>query len=185
MKLLRTNIHDVCIIESFHAVDDRGYFTKTFNKEFYKQLGINAKVSEVFFSSSKKNVIRGMHYQCPPYDTTKIISVIKGSIIDVVLDIRRGSPSFGSYVEIGLTEMDHRSLYVPSGFAHGFLSLQNDTMVCYLQSRGYQAAADEGIHYASFGKEWSIHSPTISVKDNQLPNLYDIQSPFIYLEGEN
>jgi dTDP-4-dehydrorhamnose 3,5-epimerase/CDP-3, 6-dideoxy-D-glycero-D-glycero-4-hexulose-5-epimerase len=182
MRMHRTSIPEICTIENFIARDNRGYFEKIYNAEVYQSLGIPEVITEVFFSSSAKNVIRGMHYQSPPYDMAKIIHVVRGAIIDVVLDIRGGSPSFGSYVELELSERDNNSIYIPTGFAHGFLSLTNDTIVCYLQSRGFVGEADAGIHYLSFGKEWGVDTAIVSRKDQCLPNFQGFETPFIYCE---
>uniref|UniRef100_UPI0035632619 dTDP-4-dehydrorhamnose 3,5-epimerase family protein n=1 Tax=Ilyobacter sp. TaxID=3100343 RepID=UPI0035632619 len=115
MKLIKTELKGVFIIETFHAEDERGSFTKTYNKKFFKENKLCSKFKESYYSVSKKDVIRGMHFQLPPHDHEKLVYVIKGKIIDVILDLRKKSETYGKYISIELSEENRHSIYIPKG----------------------------------------------------------------------
>ncbi len=165
MKLIETELEDVFIIENFFAGDNRGSFTKTFNEDLFKENGLCINFKESYFSVSDKDVIRGMHFQVPPFDGHKLVYVTRGSVIDVVLDLRKDSKTFGKSISVDLSEYNHRSIYIPKGLAHGFKSLEDNTTLVYNVSEVYNRDCDYGVHYNSFGFDWGVKAPIISERD--------------------
>lgn len=178
MKLIETDLQGVMIVEHDKLEDDRGYFIKTFNKEIYNSFQLRSSFEEIFFSKSQKNVIRGMHFQKPPYAQVKLVFVICGEILDVVLDLRKQSSTYGKYIQISLSSSDNKSIYIDEGFAHGYISKKDDTIVSYLQSKGYNKNMDSGLNYNSFGMDWRITNPIVSGKDKYLIPFNEFKSPF-------
>jgi dTDP-4-dehydrorhamnose 3,5-epimerase len=131
MEFIKTKLEGVFIIQPKKFSDLRGVFVKTIHEETFASIGLSCKFKESFYSVSKKNVIRGMHFQIPDEDHDKLVYTVKGIIIDVILDLRKQSPTFGQYIAEELSEENRRSVYIPKGLAHGFLSLENDTIVEY------------------------------------------------------
>ena len=168
MKLIETKLEGVYIIENFHAKDNRGSFTKTYNKEFFEKNNLCGEFEESYYSISKKDVIRGMHFQLPEDDHEKLVYVPKGKIEDVILDIRKNSKTYGKSISIELSSENNRSIYIPKGLAHGFKSLEKDTITVYNVSTVYSPKNDFGINWNTFGHEWEISDPIISDRDNQL-----------------
>lgn len=159
--------------------DKRGFFVKTFNSDEYLTHGIEFSFKEEFYSVSKKNVLRGMHFQTPPFEHKKLIFCLKGSVIDVVLDLRRKSSSHGMFNSIVLSEENKYVLFVPIGYAHGFLSMEDDTLLVYKTSSVYSHEHDKGILWNSFGYSWPYDEPIISDRDmNHPPFCKRWQSPF-------
>jgi len=178
MNILSTHINDLYILENPCIEDERGYFHKPFNMDEFRKYGLYTDFREFYYSVSKKHVIRGMHFQIPPHEHTKLVYVSKGSILDVVLDIRKKSDTFGSCFSMEITAKEGKSLYIPKGCAHGFLSLEEDTVVNYAQTSGYSKECDKGILYNSFGFDWNVQSGVVSERDRQFPKLSDFKSPF-------
>lgn len=168
MKLIKTELEGVLIIENFHASDDRGSFTKTYHKEFFQENRLCTHFRESYFSVSKKNVIRGMHFQLPPHDHEKLVYVAKGEVIDVILDLRKESRTYGKAISIILNESNQRSVYIPKGLAHGFKSIQDNTIMIYNVSTVYNNKSDFGIRYDSFNFDWKVENPIISDRDKAL-----------------
>ncbi len=168
MKLIKTELEGVFIIENFYASDDRGSFTKTYHNEFFAQNGLCSDFNESYFSISKKNVIRGMHFQLPPHDHEKLIYIAKGEVIDVILDLRKTSNTFGNSISIVLNDRNHRSVYIPKGLAHGFKSMVDNTIMIYNVSTVYNIEADFGVHFDSFNFNWELLEPIISERDRSL-----------------
>ncbi len=165
MKLIETKLDGVYIIENFFAGDNRGSFTKTFNEDLFKENGLCINYKESYFSVSEKDVIRGMHFQTPPYDGHKLVYVTRGSVVDVVLDLRKDSKTFGQSVAVELSAENHRSIYIPKGLAHGFKSLEDHTTLVYNVSEVYNRECDCGILYNSFDFDWNLNSPIMSERD--------------------
>lgn len=180
MKITETLLAGVYIIEPDVFHDERGDFVKLFQKETFLDSKLECDFIESYYSISKKNVIRGMHFQTPPADHTKLVYVTSGKIMDVVVDIRAGSPSYGTYASTELSSENHKLLYIPSGFAHGFRSLQKNSCVVYSQTSKHALENDKGINIYSFGMDWGIKKPIVSARDQAFPNLNDFKSPFIY-----
>ena len=178
MKIRKTNIEGLFVIDLFHAKDNRGGFVKTFHKASFEEHGLNTQFEESFYSKNNKGVIRGMHFQTPPHDHDKLVYCTNGSLIDVILDIRKDSPTYGKYASIELTGENNRAVYIPKGMAHGFESLENHTMMTYLTSTMHQPSHDQGINYDSFGKTWDSKNPIINQRDLEWPTLEEYNSPF-------
>jgi dTDP-4-dehydrorhamnose 3,5-epimerase/CDP-3, 6-dideoxy-D-glycero-D-glycero-4-hexulose-5-epimerase len=178
MKIEDTFIEGLKIIRLNRFSDNRGSFIKVFNSNFFRENNLDTNLNESYFSVSRKDVIRGMHFQSPPFDHTKLVFVNKGSILDVAIDIRSKSATYGKFIKIELAINDPKLVYIPVGCAHGFLSLEEDTIVTYLQTSVYNNLYDCGIKYNSFGMEWGVENPIISGRDNMFVDLRDFKSPF-------
>jgi dTDP-4-dehydrorhamnose 3,5-epimerase len=178
MRIQDTPIPPVRLIDHPFANDRRGSFTKPFNTSSLLSLGISFAPRECFYSVSTKNVIRGMHFHSPPYDHDKIVFCTEGRILDVTLDLRRSQPTYGHYVAYELSPASHQALFIPKGFAHGFLALSDPATTFYLVSGEYKADADSGILYNSFGFEWPTVSPILSDRDLGLVSFNKFASPY-------
>lgn len=184
MKLLSTKLQGVFIIEIESFEDQRGSFVKTFNFDVFKENNLETEFKESFYSISKKNVVRGMHFHLPPKDHSKLVYVTKGKALDVVLDIRSGSPTYGESISVEIGDENKKMIYIPRGCAHGFCSLEEDTCMVYLQTGSYSKEEDTGILYNSFGCDWGINTPIISQRDQGFQKLENFRSPFIYTSNE-
>lgn len=182
MEVIQTNIKGVVIIEPRLFKDDRGYFF-----ESYSERDFNKQVSEVHFvqdneSKSSYGVMRGLHFQRPPFTQSKLVRCVKGAVLDVAVDIRKGSPTYRQHVAVELTEDNHRQFFIPRGFAHGFAVLSPEAIFQYKCDNFYHPEADGGISIldTSLGIDWRI--PTehaiLSEKDTKHPILKDFDSPF-------
>lgn len=163
-------------LPAFH--DDRGSFIKTFHETTLAEYGIKFNLRESYFSLSKKDVIRGMHFQLPPHQHAKIVFCPQGAILDVIIDLRKGSPTYRQYYAEELTADNNKAYYIPEGFAHGFKSLTDDAITYYLVSSEYSKEHDTGILYNSFGFDWGVDDPVISERDLSFMNLEDFPIPF-------
>lgn len=184
MKIIETKISGLKVLEPKVFKDMRGRFIKIYNDNFYLKQGLNINIKESYYSISQKNVVRGMHFQLPPHDHFKIVYVPFGSIIDVVLDIRKNSSTYGHCFDIELSEKNAKALLIPKGLAHGFKSLETNTNVTYLQTSTYAPDFDSGIRYDSFGYDWGITNPEISDRDLGFVLFENFSSPFFYEETE-
>lgn len=162
------------------SADDRGTFIKAYNEDLFRNEGIDFTLRESYFSSSKQNVIRGMHFQIPPFQHSKIVFCIAGAVLDVIVDLRKGSPSYGQYFAYELSAKNRKAHFIPEGYAHGFLSLTDDSITYYLVSSCYDKQHDAGIRYDSIGFDWSIGNPILSARDMSFTALKDFDSPFVY-----
>lgn len=180
MNIIPTKFDGVYSIEPKDFQDERGSFVKIFHQDSWLKQRLSFKLAESYYSVSRKNVIRGMHFQIPPADHTKLVYVTHGSILDVVVDIRAGSPTYGQSISLELSSTNHNMIYISSGFAHGFLSLVDDTAVTYLQTTAYSPEHDQGIRFDSFDFKWGVSDPILSQRDQSFPKLSDFTSPFIY-----
>lgn len=180
MILVDTSIHGLKILEPKIFEDSRGRFIKTYNNDFFETNGLNLTIKESYYSISNKEVIRGMHFQTPPHDHIKIVYVPRGKINDVVLDIRKNSPTYGDYFEIELSGENGKILIIPKGLAHGFKSLEDNTNVTYMQTSCYAQDYDDGIRYDSFGFDWKIPNPQLSNRDLSFLPLESFNSPFVF-----
>lgn len=180
MEIHDTFISDLRILKPSIFQDNRGKFIKTFNSTFFNQNNLNIDIKETYYSISNKNIIRGMHFQLPPYDHIKIVYVPYGKILDVVLDIREGSPTYGQYYSTILSSENAKILIIPKGLAHGFKSLKNDTNVTYMQTSCYNQEHDYGIRYDSFEFDWECQNPTLSERDLIFKDFKNLDSLFTY-----
>jgi len=158
--------------------DSRGAFIKSFNETALRETGIDFTLRESYFSFSKKDVIRGMHFQLPPHQHSKIVFCQAGAILDVIVDLRKESPTCGKYLTHELSDKNHKALFIPEGFAHGFKALTDDALTYYLVSSEYNKAHDTGIRYDSIGFDWDAKEPIISARDLSFVALKDFESPF-------
>jgi dTDP-4-dehydrorhamnose 3,5-epimerase and related enzymes len=145
--------------------DDRGTFIKTFHDTTLQQHGVNFTLKESYFSLSKKDVIRGMHFQTPPHQHAKVVFCPQGAILDVIVDLRRNSPTYRQFFAQELSAENHKAYYIPEGFAHGFKSLTDDAITYYLVSSEYSQQHDTGVRYDSIGFDWQCPAPIISARD--------------------
>ncbi len=178
MEIETTKFENLLVIHNIPLSDDRGKFLKLFNYDFFKNEKLNTDFKEFYYSISKKDVIRGMHFQVPPYHHVKLVYVSHGRILDVVIDLRRSSPAYKKYFAIELNDVNGRYLYIPEGFAHGFLSLENETIVNYAQTSCYSKVHDSGILYNSFEFDWGLKNPILSERDLVFEELNNFKSPF-------
>ena len=179
MNIIKTQFEGLFLIEHRVLKDERGVFIKTYNKNSFQDNGIDLDIKERYFSVSKKDVIRGMHFQVPPYDHTKIVTVINGRIIDVVLDIRKNSKTYGKYYYLELSAREGKSIYIPPGFAHGFKVLSDSAIVEYNQTTIYKPEYDRGLRFDSFGFDWYTSNPIVSSRDNNFESFESFLTPFV------
>lgn len=178
MNVLSTEFADVLIIENFSQYDIRGGFIKIFNKEQYQNIDLNLNFHEVYYSVSQKDVVRGMHFQLPPYDHEKIVHVIHGKVVDVLVDLRKDSPNYKKCLEVYLSGNEPKSIYIPKGFAHGFRALEDKTVMIYCVTSTYHPESDTGIAYDSIGYNWGTADLIVSERDRNLTKLSEFESPF-------
>ena len=179
-QIVETNIPGVYELEFFHAGDDRGMFVKPFHASTLATHGLETNFKESFYSTNQRGVIRGMHFQFPPHDHAKIVYCTQGSLTDVILDLRLGSPTYGKHVSIELSGNNFKGVYLPKGVAHGFAVHEDKTCMIYLTSTEHAPDYDGGIHIHSFGFDWPFQDPICSERDQQFISLEDFQSPFVF-----
>ena len=185
MEITKTDIDGVLIIEPKVFGDSRGYFFESFNaKEFREKTGLDINFVLDNESMSTYGVMRGLHFQMPPYTQSKLVRCVKGKVLDVAVDIRKGSPTYGQHVAVELTEDNHRQFFVPKGFAHGFAVLSETAVFQYKCDNFYAPQADGGISILdeSLGIDWRIPTDQalLSDKDTRHPLLKDFETPFTY-----
>lgn len=178
MEFIPLPLEGAMLITLPHAKDERGFFTKSFHDTSLKAAGINFELKESYFSLSKKDVIRGMHFQTPPHQHSKIVFCPQGAILDVIIDLRKNSSTYGQYYAYELSAENHRAYYIPEGFAHGFKALTNDAITYYLVSSEYSREHDTGILYDSFGFDWQTEKPIISARDLSFEKFANFRTPF-------
>ena len=181
----RLEIPDVILVEPNLFSDNRGFFYESFKQSDFFANGITAKFIQDNFSHSISGVIRGLHFQNPPKAQAKLVTTINGKIFDVAVDVRKNSPTYGKWVGEILSEENHRSLYIPEGFAHGFCVLSEEANVFYKVSGEYSPENERGIIWndATINISWPIEEPVISDKDKNFPSLENLDSNFIYRES--
>lgn len=187
MEVIKTPIEGVVIIKPRVFEDARGYFYESYNKKaFDEALGREVDFVQDNQSKSSKGVMRGLHFQRPPFTQAKLVRCVKGRVIDVAVDIRKGSPTYGKHVAVELTEDNHLQFFVPRGFAHGFAVLSDEAVFQYKCDNYYAPEADGGISIEddSFGIDWKIavEDALLSDKDKKHPLFKDFDSPFIFGE---
>tara|TARA_B110001454_G_C12607870_1_gene387400 strand:+ start:252 stop:806 length:555 start_codon:yes stop_codon:yes gene_type:complete len=175
-------IPDVILIKTKSYTDTRGYFMELFRSSIFENFNIKTKFIQDSISHSKKDVIRGLHFQNSQYKQAKLITVLSGEIFDVLVDIRKNSPTYGKYVTKILNEKDHDILYVPEGFAHGFCVLSNYANILYKMSSEYSSESEKGIIWNDLDLDipWPISNPLVSDKDQSLPRFKNIENDFEY-----
>ncbi|UJG44347.1 MAG: dTDP-4-dehydrorhamnose 3,5-epimerase [Candidatus Heimdallarchaeum endolithica] len=185
---IKTTLDGVFIIEPAIFSDERGFFMETYNKREFTKIGLDVDFVQDNHSKSSKGVLRGLHYQSK-HPQGKLVRVIKGRVFDVAVDLRVGSPNFGQYYGVELSEKNKRMFYIPEGFAHGFLALEESEFV-YKTTDYYYSAYDRGIRWndPDINIKWPLDKIEdsrliLSEKDSNLPFLKDIESPFEYKKG--
>ncbi len=181
MEIIETTIEDLLIIQPQVFEDNRGYFFESYNKQKIKDVGIDVEFVQDNESKSCKGVLRGLHFQSPPYAQGKLVRVIKGSVLDVAVDIRKNSPTYGKHVSITLTEQNKTMLWIPAGFAHGFLTLEDDTIFAYKCTHFYHKESEGCIDWndPDLAITWNIDNPVMSEKDKNALAFKNFQTPFI------
>ena len=185
MNFIRTDIPDVVICDPVVHGDDRGYFVETFRQDKLEEfLGYKINFCQDNESKSSRGVLRGLHYQLPPYAQTKLVRVIKGKVLDVAVDIRKGSPTFGNHVAVELNEENKRQLLVPRGFAHGFVVLSEEAVFAYKVDNYYSLECDRGIAFddSDLNIDWRIEHKKLqlSAKDTKQPLFSQTKDLFEY-----
>ncbi len=158
--------------------DSRGQFLKLFNKDAFAAHNLDTTLSEEYYSVSYKNVIRGLHFQIPPMEHVKLVTCVDGNVIDVVVDLRTDSPTYGQYAQFELSSNNKNSVYIPKGLAHGFCVQSDRALILCRTSTVFSPEHDAGINWSSFGFNWPTSNPILSERDQNLTTLEDFKSPF-------
>ena len=179
-EIVRTSIDGCVLLHPKVRGDARGRFVKTMHAGWFAGHGLRSDFPEHYYSVSRAGVLRGLHFQTPPHDHAKLVFCAAGHVLDAVVDVRAGSPTFGSHQLFPLNAEHGTMTYVPPGVAHGFLSLSEDAVVMYHVTSPYSPEHDAGILWSSAGIPWPIETPILSPRDAEFPRLADFQSPFLY-----
>lgn len=177
MKFVKELLPGALLVELKRFQDDRGSFVKTYSRQLFEASGVAFDLREEFYSFSRKNVVRGMHFQVPPHDHEKLIFCAAGAVLDVLVDLRSGA-SQGRISSIVLRGDEPAALLIPKGVAHGFKSLSDESLMVYKTSTEYSPEHDKGILWDSFGFNWDVQEPVISARDAGHPSLADFANPF-------
>lgn len=180
MKMNKTSIPGCYELFPVVFEDERGSFVKTFHKELFAEKGLETNYAEEYYSVSRKGVLRGLHFQTPPMEHVKLVYCVSGKIMDAVVDLRVGSPSYKKFETFDLNAETGNVLYVPSGLAHGFYVLSESAIVVYNVSTVYSPEHDAGILWGSTSIPWIDESPIVSKRDSEFVTLSDFKSPFVY-----
>ena len=182
MKFIKTEISEVIIIEPTVFGDDRGYFLESYNKKAFEENIGSVNFVQDNESKSSKGVLRGLHFQKPPFAQAKLVRCIEGSVLDVAVDIRKGSPTYGKHVTVKLSGENKRQLFVPRGFAHGFAVLSETAIFAYKVDNTYAPEFDAGIRWndKELNIQWGLEESEVlvSAKDVELPFFLEFESPF-------
>lgn len=182
MEIVKTPIEGLLVIKPDVFADNRGYFFETYNEEKFRQLGLRTDFVQDNESCSSKGVVRGLHFQAPPFAQAKLIRVVRGSVLDFALDIRRGSPTYGRYFSVKLDDIEKNMFFIPEGFAHGFLTLEDDTVFSYKCTALYNKQSERGLLWNDkrLNIDWTIAEPILSDKDKLWGKFDEFTSPFDY-----
>lgn len=185
MNYTKTNIPGVYIIEPKVFNDARGYFFEAYKADEFEQFVGKTDFMQENQSCSSKGVLRGLHYQLAPYSQAKLVRVIQGAVLDVAVDIRKGSPTFGKHIAVELSEENKKQLFIPQGFAHGFLVLSEKTIFTYKVDNPYTHAAERNFRFddPALGIDWPVKDKTsilLSEKDEKAPLFADAENNFIF-----
>jgi dTDP-4-dehydrorhamnose 3,5-epimerase len=181
MKFTETELKGVWLIEPVVHEDKRGFFLESFSSREMESLGLPGQfVQDNHSRSLSKGVVRGIHFQKPPFAQSKLVRVVRGSVFDVVVDLRTGSKTFGTWVGVTLSDINKKMLFIPKGFGHGYCTLTEDSEFLYKVDAYYSAQHDAGVRWndPDIGIQWPVTDPTLSQKDLALPFLKDLLSPF-------
>lgn len=180
MEIFRPKIQGLLVIQPKVFRDKRGYFFESFRLDLLRKEGVTENFVQDNESESGKNVLRGLHFQNPPYAQGKLIRVIKGSVLDVVVDIRKDSPTYGEHFSLELNEDNKTIFWIPPGFAHGFLTLKDETIFQYKCTQYYNKNSEGSIHWndPDLKINWLVDSPAVSEKDEQAPAFRTLETNF-------
>lgn len=180
MNIITTPIENLLVLEPKVFEDERGYFFESFNKKKLEDIGIKESFVQDNQSLSNKNVLRGLHFQAPPFAQGKLVRVIKGSVLDIAVDIRKESATYGKYFSIILSEQNKKMFWIPPGFAHGFLTLEDQTIFSYKCSGDYNPSSEGSLLWndPQLNIEWNIDEPIVSAKDQEAQAFTSFKSPF-------
>ncbi|MBP3410449.1 MAG: dTDP-4-dehydrorhamnose 3,5-epimerase [Clostridia bacterium] len=187
MKRIDTALPGVCIIEPQVFGDHRGYFMETYSTKAFAELGIdNLFVQDNQSFTAQKGTLRGIHFQNNPMAQAKLVRVTKGAVLDVAVDLRKGSPTYRQWVGVELSAENKRMLFIPRGFGHGFVTLTDDVEFCYKVDNLYSRECDRGIRFndPAIGVDWGVTEPVLSQKDTTSPMLCDSDCNFTYTEDQ-
>lgn len=183
MNKIETDLPGVSILEPRIFGDHRGYFMETYSERVFDSLGISARfVQDNESFTANQGTIRGLHFQNEPMAQAKLVRVLQGAVMDVAVDLRKGSPTYLKWTSVELSEKNKRMFFIPRGFAHGFVTLTNDVIFTYKVDRFYAPLQDRSIRFddPSIGVDWGISNPILSEKDKNAPLLKDSDCNFIY-----
>ena len=178
----RLSIPDVILLTPKVFSDERGFFMESYRNSIFKENGIDTNFIQDMLSHSKKDILRGLHFQKNPKAQAKIVTVVRGKIFDVVVDIRKNSPTYGKWISEILSDDNHKLLYIPEGFAHGYCILSDNADILYKVNEEYSPENESGIIWndPKINISWPIKNPIISDKDNKFLKLENLDSDFIY-----
>ena len=180
MELKKTKIEGLIIIKPQIHNDERGYFYESYNKVFLKKKGLDFDFIQDNQSLSHKGVLRGLHFQAPPFEQGKLVRVIQGSVLDIAVDIRSSSPTYGKHESVVLSGENKTQFWIPPGFAHGFITLENNTIFCYKCTSVYSKKSEGSILWNDpyLNINWKINEPIVSIKDKKAKLFENFKSPF-------
>ena len=180
MEIIKTSIEGLLIIKPDVFKDERGYFFESYNKGRFAKEGLMMNFVQDNESKSSKGVLRGLHFQKPPFAQGKLVRVIKGSVMDVAVDLRKDSPTYGKWESVVLTEENKLQFWIPEGFAHGFVTLEDNTIFNYKCTNVYNKESEGSILWndPDINIEWNIENPILSEKDKLSPLFKDFETPF-------
>ncbi len=180
MEIIETKIKDLYIIKPKVFADARGYFFESYNKDAFTKQGIPVEFVQDNQSLSNKGVLRGLHFQAPPFAQGKLVRVIKGSVLDVAVDIRKNSPTYGQHVSVELTEENKTMFFIPPGFAHGFATIEDNTIFSYKCTQTYNKESEGTLLWndTELAINWILENPLLSEKDKVGTCLKEFISPF-------
>jgi len=182
VKLIETDLPGVLLVETGCAADERGFFAETWSRQVWRDAGFGYEFVQDNLSLSERGVLRGMHYQLEPHPLGKLVRAVTGAIFDVGVDLRKGSPTFGKWAGYELSADNNLALWLPPGFAHGFLALQDDTRVFYKCTHIHTPEAERTLHYADpqVNVQWPIEPAIVSEKDAAAPMLESAEYNFVF-----
>lgn len=182
MEVQETSLPGVLVLKPARHGDNRGFFCESWNRERLREAGLDVDfVQDNMSLSAETGTLRGLHFQAPPHAQAKLVSCLRGALLDVVVDVRRGSPTYGQHFATELSFENGLQLFIPVGFLHGFVTSAPDTIIFYKVDDYYDAAADGAVHWDSCGIDWNLdREPVLSDKDRTAPAFADFDTPFVW-----
>lgn len=180
MEIIETKIKDLLIIKPDVFLDERGYFFESYNRQRFLEHGLDMTFMQDNESQSMRGVLRGLHFQKPPFAQGKLVRVVKGAVMDVAVDLRKSSPTYGQWESVELTEENKFMYWIPEGFAHGFVCLKDYTVFTYKCTNIYNKASEGSLRWndPDLNVQWNIENPILSEKDKVSPLFRDFVTPF-------